>query len=209
MNDGKPIEDEKGKSPPRVPLLEDVFRPGEPANKPAGKNGSRNHSLAPGREPEPEQTATSNESAETEPPPELEPATVSNITPDKSAEAGPSSELEPTTASDIAPDKPTESEPSSEPAGDNTATRDAVREEIGKGVKLDPFIREWLLGNVKSMSGMDSKGIDRQAILRTGAELMVDNLVKEFSQEIVKRLRRELTSLLDELDIDEEKPGDD
>ena len=59
------------------------------------------------------------------------------------------------------------------------------------------------------MSGVGAKGINRQAVLRAGAELMVDNLVKEYSQEIVERLRKELTSLLEELNIDKEKPGHD
>lgn len=39
--------------------------------------------------------------------------------------------------------------------------------------------------------------------LRGSTEQMVDNLVAEYSQEIVSRLKQELTSLLDEL---EDKP---
>ena len=171
MNDGKPNEDDKGKSPLRVPLLEDVFKPGEPANKHAGKNGSRNHSLAPSREPEPDPV--------------------------------------PTTASELSADEAAGKEPSPAPANTEAGPSDEDREEVGKGVKLDPYIREWLLENAKSTSEENPRGIDREAILRAGADLMVENLIKEYSQEIVKRLRKELTSLLDELDIDEEKSGDD
>ena len=176
----------------RVPLLEDVITPGGPASRPAGKNGSRNHSLAPRREPEPEPERT----------------TDSDITVDKPLEMEPSSEPGPTTGSDIAAGESAEIEPASEPAVDDAGPSDQVKKEIGKGVKLDPYIREWLLENARSMSGTESKGIDRQSVLRAGAELMVDNLVKEYSQEIVKRLRKELSSLLDELNIDEDKPGD-
>lgn len=42
--------------------------------------------------------------------------------------------------------------------------------------------------------------------LRTEAGKMVDHLVQEYSQEILTRLRDELTHLLDELDLDDESP---
>ncbi len=49
-------------------------------------------------------------------------------------------------------------------------------------------------------SGYDAKDMDAVASrLRTGTERVVDNLVAEYSQEIVGRLRQELTTLLDEL----------
>lgn len=40
---------------------------------------------------------------------------------------------------------------------------------------------------------------DRQARLREGADRVVDDLVREYSQEIVRRLKDELTNLLDDL----------
>jgi hypothetical protein len=47
----------------------------------------------------------------------------------------------------------------------------------------------------------EAKDMDQAAEkLRGSTEQMVDNLVAEYSQEIVSRLKQELTSLLDELD---------
>ena len=43
--------------------------------------------------------------------------------------------------------------------------------------------------------------------LRTSTEQMVDDLVAEYSQEIVKRLREELTTLLDDLNENDKKPS--
>lgn len=43
---------------------------------------------------------------------------------------------------------------------------------------------------------------DNEARLRAGADRMVEDLVREYSQEIVSRLRDELTALLDELKTD-------
>lgn len=53
----------------------------------------------------------------------------------------------------------------------------------------------------------DAKDMDAVAAkLRNGTEQVVDNLVAEYSQEIVGRLRKELTTLLDELNDNEPKP---
>lgn len=45
---------------------------------------------------------------------------------------------------------------------------------------------------------------DIEAQLRAHADTVVDDLVREYSKEIIERLRQELTSLLDELNRDDE-----
>ena len=56
-------------------------------------------------------------------------------------------------------------------------------------------------------AGYDAEDMDAVASrLRNGTERVVDNLVAEYSQEIVGRLRKELTTLLDELNDNEPKP---
>lgn len=50
-----------------------------------------------------------------------------------------------------------------------------------------------------------------ESMIREEADRMVDNLVQEYSQEIVRRLRDELTALLDDLEADRppDERGDD
>lgn len=47
---------------------------------------------------------------------------------------------------------------------------------------------------------------EREARLRAGANRVVDNLVREYSEEIVRRLRDELSALLDDLDTSTDPP---
>ena len=128
----------------------------------------------------------------------------------------PDKEPAPSAARDAAIDKSVEKEaapPSVEndgnPPVEHSPPSPTVKDGVSRAVKLDPYIREWLLENAKSLTGNDARGLDRETVLRAGANLMVENLVKEYSQEIVERLRKELTSLLEELDVDKEEPGND
>lgn len=87
-------------------------------------------------------------------------------------------------------------------------------EDLGDLSELDD-LQEAILGDSTEAQDEDEPEIDfaarMSAQFRFQADNLVDNLVKEYSREIVSRLREELTSLLQELEDDRTEgkgPGD-
>lgn len=176
--------------PAQIPLLEDVVEV-KPKPRPRRKKKRDNYTLD--LDPAPPRSMDLFAEPELEPSPEFLTESGPGHSPPDDREPVPLDQAEPQlsgTELDTSPD--TLNDTSADEVALPAPLEDDVEEDdVDEDAPSDDILAEYFTGSV-----------ERETELRARADTVVDHLVKEYSKEIIERLRKELTTLLDELDRD-------